>query len=301
MANSTVSGNSSTGYGGGIGASKVSGVTIVGSTISGNYSARNGGGLAVLTAQGDTSIVHSTFDNNRVKVANGSKNLSDGGGIFVKNSSNTTAVAIQSSTISNNQAGNGAGVFMSSSDVLNVSMYDTTIAGNTAQYSFGGAEIAPPLGNGSVLTVESTTIASNSAHTIGGIDASRLVSRFHDSIVANNILTNGTQDPDIRGTITANFSLFGDAGDAVITGTGNLIGVDPMLGSLGDYGGGIATMLPLSGSPVINAGDPAFDPEASPALDERGLPRVVGSAIDLGAVEVQAVEDTIFLNGFESD
>jgi hypothetical protein len=300
IANSTVIGNSSTGYGGGIGASKVSGVTIVGSAISGNYSAKSGGGLAVLAAQGDTSIVHSTFDNNRTRIVGGVKSASSGGGISVRNNSNTTAVAIQSSTISNNQAGNGAGIFMSSMGVLNVSMYDTTIASNTAQYSFGGAVIEPPVGDGSVLTVESTTIASNSSQNVGGIDASKLISRFHDSIVANNILTKGTQDPDIRGIITANYSLFGNAGDAAITGTGNLIGVDPMLGSLGDYGGGIATMLPLSGSPVINAGDPAFDPEASPALDERGLPRVVGSAIDIGAVEVQAVEDTIFLNGFES-
>ena len=301
LANSTVSGNSNTGYGGGVDANKVSGVTIVGSTISDNYSAKDGGGLAVISAQGNTSITHSTFDNNRLGMGGGVKSSTNGGGIFVRNSSPSTAVAIQSSTISNNQAGNGGGILMSSSGALTVSMYDTTIAGNTAQYSFGGAVFEPTVGAGSALTVESVTIASNSATAVGGIDVSKIISTFHDSIVANNIVTKGDQNLDIRGTLTANFTLFGNPGNAVITGTGNLLGINPLLGSLGDYGGGIATMRPLSGSPVIDAGDPTYNTGVLPATDERGLPRVVGTAIDLGAVEVQASEDTIFLNGFESD
>ena len=300
VSDSEFSGNYTTRYGGGIGVSKLSGVTISNSTISGNYAGLGGGGISVINAQGTIVVKHSTIDGNKVKVNVGSKGSGNGGGLFLKDGGTTNTLDIGYSTISNNHAPNGGGLFVSAATAYDVltSLYDTTIAGNVAAYGFGGANIATG-SPGSSLTVESTTIAANSASKIGGISV-RGTATFHDSIVANNIVPASAPSPDISGTITANFTLVGNTTDATITGANNLLNVDPMLGPLGDYGGGIATMRPNAGSPVIDAGDPAYDTSTSPAHDERGEGRVSGTAIDMGAVEIQPLEDTIFLDGFES-
>ena len=58
---------------------------------------------------------------------------------------------------------------------------------------------------------------------------------------------------------------------------------DPLLGDLLDNGGPTRTMLPLVGSPAIDNGVPG----ACPAVDQRGLPRLVGGTCDVGAAETQ--------------
>jgi hypothetical protein len=69
--------------------------------------------------------------------------------------------------------------------------------------------------------------------------------------------------------------------------TGNQLETDPLLGSLANNGGtgGMATRLPLAGSPAIDLGDPAY---SGPTLDERGtgFARILGGRVDIGAVEV---------------
>ena len=56
-----------------------------------------------------------------------------------------------------------------------------------------------------------------------------------------------------------------------------------LLGPLGNHGGLTQTRLPARTSQVINAGDPAF--AARPDTDQRGVPRVWGGRVDIGAVE----------------
>jgi hypothetical protein len=63
----------------------------------------------------------------------------------------------------------------------------------------------------------------------------------------------------------------------------DLLNVDPLLGPLQDNGGPTFTHALLPGSPAINAGDNTDAPE----FDQRGLPRVTGPRIDIGAYEVQ--------------
>lgn len=74
-------------------------------------------------------------------------------------------------------------------------------------------------------------------------------------------------------------------------GGGNLFDVDPLLGPLADNGGPTPTHLPLPGSPAIDAGDPAF--AGPPAIDQRGLPRIGGAAVDMGAVETEVAPGTL--------
>src|SRR5690606_6382336 len=75
---------------------------------------------------------------------------------------------------------------------------------------------------------------------------------------------------------------------AVSTGSGNVTGVDPNLGPLAANGGPTLTHLPLTGSPAIDAGDPAYSGELT--TDQRGLDRVV-DVLDMGAVEVEADDE----------
>jgi hypothetical protein len=55
---------------------------------------------------------------------------------------------------------------------------------------------------------------------------------------------------------------------------------DPLLAPLDDYGGPTLTMLPLSGSPAIDAGG-----ATTLTFDQRGFTRVVGARVDIGSVE----------------
>jgi hypothetical protein len=65
----------------------------------------------------------------------------------------------------------------------------------------------------------------------------------------------------------------------------NLIGGDPKLGPLADNGGPTKTHALLPGSPAIDAGANT----GAPATDQRGFPRIVGAAIDIGSYECGAL------------
>ncbi len=92
------------------------------------------------------------------------------------------------------------------------------------------------------------------------------------SLTVNNsilALNTGREFPDLEGPIT------------VETGA-NLIGVDPLLSPLDNYGGPTKTIYPLPGSPAIDAAI-----ASTLARDQRGFPRPAGAAADIGAVESQ--------------
>ena len=82
--------------------------------------------------------------------------------------------------------------------------------------------------------------------------------------------------------------LSSDNGGGYLTGPGDQINTDPLLGPLQDNGGPTFTHALLPGSPAINAGDPSFTPP--PFYDQRGpgFYRVVNGRIDIGSFEVQA-------------
>ncbi len=101
-----------------------------------------------------------------------------------------------------------------------------------------------------------------------------------------NTLCQINRDPNYFYTIEATNSLFDDASCA-LTGSGNLVGLSPMLGPFGDHGGLTPTLLPLPGSPLIDSGTD----DGCPTIDQRGQSRLVdrpgsGSQCDIGAIEV---------------
>ena len=90
------------------------------------------------------------------------------------------------------------------------------------------------------------------------------------------------------GTVTSlGYNLSSDNGGGHLTGPGDQINTDPLLGPLQDNGGPTLTHTLLPGSPAIDVGDPNFTPP--PFFDQRGpgFDRVVNGRIDNGSFEVQ--------------
>src|SRR5262249_57555366 len=111
------------------------------------------------------------------------------------------------------------------------------------------------------------------------------------SIVAGNFSAAGASD--LLGSFTLTYSLVQtpDAGTILAGSTGYLVGEDPLLGPLGDHGGGTRTMLPAIGSPAIDAGGACL---VSPLfIDQRYFSHCVNRLLDMGSVEPQSPPDLI--------
>jgi hypothetical protein len=260
----TISNNVATNSGGGI-VSLSNPVTIVDSTISGNSAEENGGGL--YQYGNSLSVTGSTISGNAADTDPSSIGGS-GGGIF----KSTGSLSVLNSTISGNSAGEngGGGIFIDTSQT--VAIKHTTITGNV--------------------------VANTSGSGGGGINSTNTASLDH-TIVAGNLRGASTRD-DVSGTFNAYYSLIGDkrtenvndTGGSQIGQNGSLTNppIDAKLGLLSNNGGLTLTHALLSGSPALDAGDPAAVANSGgvPQFDQRGTPfsRVVGARIDMGAVEM---------------
>ena len=212
-----------------------------------------------------------------------------GGGFSLYKSSAPGVITFQRSTISGNQTtgGNdGGGLFLYKSGSV-ITLENTTVTGNTAD-SGGGIDILNPAG-GNSLVIKSSTIAFNTAVSLGGnINGGNSANTIN---VSNSIIAGGSAatGPDIRNgaaTITLNYSLLQSTSGATIGGANNITGVNPALQALANNGGSTQTHAILAGGPAVNAGDPSG--AGLPATDQRGLTRVSGGVVDMGAFELQA-------------
>jgi fibronectin-binding autotransporter adhesin len=69
-------------------------------------------------------------------------------------------------------------------------------------------------------------------------------------------------------------------------GSPSYLGEGARLGPLGYFGGSIPTVVPMTGSPLIDAGL-----AETATLDQRGASRVIGTSVDLGAAEFGAIPE----------
>ena len=154
----------------------------------------------------------------------------------------------------------------------------------TTQGSWRGA--ASSMGDGGAIDNAGTASVSNSTfsgNSVGsGGDGSGLFNEAGASLsLFDSIVANGTGGHDVvnLGTTTG-------GSDLVTTSQGLPTGLvistaDPILGPLQNNGGPTPTMALGDGSPALDAGDPTN----APAFDQRGMPRITGAGIDLGAFE----------------
>src|ERR1043166_1082255 len=261
-------------------------VTLSGLTLSGGQS-RNGGGV---NNGGTLTINDCAITGN---------NAHAGGGI-----SNSTTLTIYNSTISNNVTDDFGGGINSNGPLT---VINSTISGNRTDLHGGGIKTG-----GSTLTVINSTITDNRADfnddnvgAGGGISTFQSVTTLRNTIVAGNFRRQATPvRDDVDGLVNAasSHNLIGDGTgmDGLSGGSnGNSVGnstapIDPRLGPLQDNGGPTQTHALLSGSPALDAGDNSLAADASNnalATDQRGagFPRVVNSAVDIGAFELQTL------------
>ena len=283
MRGTSVSGNESLGYGGGVyvyGDPAVGSapVDISDSSLYGNY-ARSDGGGAYLGASGAMTVVRTTISANDADRS--------GGGLAVGYGANASAVTITDSTLSGNRAvRRDAGGVLIAGPTGQTLLQNVTISGNVAGRHGGGASVYNAYDT--PVAVRNSTIVDNQAGSPyggGGIyqyggdcapdpDADLLPPRaacapgrpgdtmvLSSTIVANN---EATGDPDLGGGgggysyFQAGFNLIGER-PYLATFTGdpsgsNIVGEEPNLGPLYDNGGSTYTHEPYGNSPALDAG-----------------------------------------------
>jgi hypothetical protein len=244
-------------------------MTIINSTLSNNTAARGGGAFNV----GTLDVTNSTVSGN----TSTGNTAGDGGGAGY----NAGTLNIVSSTISDNMANReGAGIYNSPDSTLTIS--NSTFSGNVASLT-GGAVF-----NLATLQLANSTLSNNSATFLAGG-----ILNFGQLQIGNTILNAGASGVNLYvnggGTVTSlGYNLSSDDAGGFLTGPGDQVFTNPMLGPLHNNGGPTLTHALLPGSPAIDTGDPNFTPP--PLFDQRGpgFDRVVNGRIDKGSFEVQA-------------
>jgi len=237
-------------------------VTISGLTMR-NGQGNFGGGI-LNGAGGALTITNSTLSGNTAAF---------GGGAF-----NSGTMTITNSTVSGNTGGEGAGIYNAGGSVATIT--DSTFSGNTVTQT-GGACF-----NLGTLQITNSTFSDNSAAFLAGG-----VFNLDTLEIGNTVLNRGDSGVNIYsngGTVTSlGYNVSSDDADGFLTGTGDQLNTDPLLGPLQNNGGSTFTHALLPGSPAIDMGDPNFIPP--PFFDQRGtgFDRVVNGRIDVGAFELQ--------------
>ncbi len=263
--------------------------SISGLTITGGGNASAGGGLFNL---GTTTLTDCTVRGNSAG--------NDGGGVY------------NNGTVSGNSAYGGGGMFNGGGGTATLT--DCTVSGNSASYGGGVYN-----DRGGTATLINCTISGNSAGNGGGLYAVGGTSTLTNCTVSDNSarigsgVWNGASDSatltncTVSGNSADNpFGALYNYGTATLTNTivaGNsggdfwgrvpysgshdLVGGDPLLAPLGNYGGPTQTMALLPGSPAIGAGIAADYPGTSTPIttDQRGEP--LAALPDIGAFQSQ--------------
>jgi predicted outer membrane repeat protein len=292
--------------GGAINVEDVDAFSLQSSTISGSDATSGNGGGILIGAGADLEIIDSTFTGN---TASG-----DGGGAYIH--TDEEALVISGSTFAGNTAGDYGGGFMTR-HVYDVQVDTTTVSGNTAANNGGGAHFHAH--SDTALSVTSSTFSGNTSGEYGGgifVYDFGYADISHTTVAGNEAAEGGGIWLDsINNESTLSHVLVGDNTapaspdfgtlDTVTLIANSLVEVDPDPGSIDDQGGNVfgedAALAPLADnggpnmtralgatSPALDGGDPGFAPP--PDTDQRGLPRVQGEAIDIGAYEAQPEE-----------
>ncbi|WFB37436.1 choice-of-anchor Q domain-containing protein [Kiritimatiellota bacterium B12222] len=242
-------------------------------TITGGAYPAQGGGLLV-GAHAVLEILESTISEN---------GASEGGGIY-----NSGTLTLTRCTVSGNECGtSGAGIFNRdvNGGAATLRINNSTISGNDSRVYGGGIYNFSTEENASVI-LNAVTLSGNDANLGGGIysDGTGGIATLslQNSILGGNTATVG---PDLYAAGSSynltGSNLVSSLADSGLTAGGSLTVAPVQLASLSDNGGLTQTMLPLQGSPAIDAAG-SSDPGG---MDQRGFSRFQGGVLDLGAVE----------------
>ena len=282
--NSTISGNWASqraqcaGIGGGIFYNGSGTLTVMNTVISGNSAVFGGGIGSDLPFSTTATITGSTISGNVAQWGGVCDFCGGGGGI--SNHQGQTLTVTNTTVNDNGALADGGGI----SNSGNLIVTNSTLSGNSV---VGGGGKGGGIANGGNLTVTNSTLSGNSAvWRGGGIYNYGAAAQIGDTVLAVGEF-NGTIFNDGGIVTSLGYNLASDNGGGVLTGPGDQINTDPLLGPLQDNGGPTFTHALLSGSPAIDAGDPNFTPPSY--YDQRGpyFWRVRDGRIDVGSFEVQ--------------
>ncbi len=231
-----------------------------------NWAEKQGGG--VYGSSSSSQFVGCTFVRNSAE---------EGGALYNYNTS--TSMVLDRCFLYANQSQKGGGVKNGGS----LSFLNSTAVGNIAISSGGG--ICNEFSG--TMTIVGSTIVGNTAVEYGG----GVCNNDPDVTISNTIIAGNDSelsmfdDLYLNQSVVVNYCLIQNPSTyQTAFGVGNLLGVEPLLGVLGDYGGPTQTIPLLPGSPAIDAGGNDFVP-AEMTTDQRGVDRMVGDAVDIGAYE----------------
>jgi len=300
VTNSTVSGNTANGAGGGIYSRyDFSVLTVTNSTVSGN-DARGGSSGGGIYNAGTGAVTNSTVSDN---FAN------QGGGIFQIGNMTLTNI-----TVSDNFANEGGGIYFGGSLEDSVRTLKNSIVSNNAASDYGGGIL-----NHGLLTLANSTVSHNTARGGGGMDNTGALTLANSTISGNTAAVDwGSAILNRRdGTVAESMATlidgecFATQGDFTLVSNGyniespgdtcgfdqstdqvNVSAEDLNLGPLQDNGGDTETHSLGAGSVAIDQIPQAACVDANGVwlvTDQRGEPRpeTGGSMCDIGAFEVQ--------------
>ena len=237
--------------GGGMGNDAASNPTLINVTFSSN-SADNGGGMN--NGDSNPTLRNVVFDNNTAGI---------GGGMF-NHFSSPTLINV---TFSNNS---DSGMF--NWEYSNPTLTNVTFSGNSA--STGGGMNNYDNCNPTLINV---TFTGNSASLGGG-----MANYSSNPTIINTIFWGNTDSTDVQIYNNNSMPVVSDSvvQSGYIDGT-NIITIDPLLGTIGEYGGFTQTVSLLEGSSAINTGNDVV----CPPVDQRGMIRPQGAHCEIGAYE----------------
>jgi hypothetical protein len=286
-------GNTTDGDGGALYTDEDGDVTVVDSTVDGSDA--DGPGGAIWTLEGDVTVVGSTLNGNRADDRGGA--IGGESEVFVINSTVARNAAV---------AHVAGGIFARG----NLYIANSTVSNNYAEGEGGGV-----LG-GSMVRLEHSSILNNVAPVAANVGAGERLESYASIIGPARIVDIGGEvqptkkncdlDAGVR-SFGHNFVTDSSCG---LDAPSDMVDVgDPLLGPLEDNGGFGETLLPESGSPVVDRiptdacdlapfegfldeGDQHLeglvdDRRALMVKDQRGVERPQGPACDIGAVELE--------------
>lgn len=275
IAESTFSANNG-GYGSAI-ESSGSSLKVRDSTFTGNH-ATSGDGGAIWLLAGIVDIDRSQFQNNQSNTT--------GGAISCYGDS----LMINNSTFAGNQASAEGGAIYSSCGML---VRNSTFNANSTVGTFGGGAIAQT-GAQSALVLFSTISANAAAFGAGLYGNASAGGTF---FVGQSIL-NANSGGNCDGVVGSNgYNLSSDTNCGSFVQTGDAQNASLPLLALGNFGGPTMTRPPVAGNIAIDRIPPAA---CFVSIDQRGGLRPADNGCDSGAVEINAVIDRIFVDGFDS-